>query len=506
MRNKLCQYWLVGVLSLGLCVVSGGCQGTDVEPDSLGESVYEFELVLDREVDPSRRQVMLNAWPDLEQLPEVQQQAAMSVLMRLILSDRQPMALRQLAVARLVAFDVDLLAMAAMPMLDRIGEVAVRGQLIEAIGRSFDDEASLSLDARRIAFEGALIRCMLNLYRESARRHRVDLPRMRAGLEYRMLNVGADDGGVADRLVTYWMDERAALRDRVAAWVLLNQLVAPGRVQEQVSGLSVQGSDDIFKRGLVEAGQLLDVLPATREQVAAWLMLVETDTDLNDLKGAKGGGVAMRHLGWLRSSSLDLRLERNTLVRRLADGIAERGVVQRTAARQLGSPVDERFSMHSRRLSWLDLLVLDRLQQVFAQPRVVRQLHEQVEADRADVTSEHGGLLEWDTDGLSVDAVAYSAGQVGNDQQYVASAVMMLQLHRSLGHYHFHVGGSGGGSGGGGEDIEAYAGPGLGDLNFVERHGVFGVVVTPVDAGLNVDVVVPTGGDYLVIDLGVFGD
>jgi hypothetical protein len=117
--------------------------------------------------------------------------------------------------------------------------------------------------------------------------------------------------------------------------------------------------------------------------------------------------------------------------------------------------------------------------------------------DRADTSSEHGGLLKLkevrDTPGWWVKPVVFPPNKVGDDRSYQSSDVLFLMTPQGIAHFHFHFQQ---------EDNRAIAGPGSGDLSYARVNRVNCVVFTSVGKGaFDVDYYTPGGA---VVDLGVW--
>lgn len=122
--------------------------------------------------------------------------------------------------------------------------------------------------------------------------------------------------------------------------------------------------------------------------------------------------------------------------------------------------------------------------------RVVAALFAEADRDIDDTRSEHGGLLLWnDKNEVVFEAVAPAVRR--HNEVYLPPESLFVKLRDGLAHVHFHAQKY---------DNGEYAGPGKGDLEFVENNRVNAVVFTFVDRDtLNADAYFP---GKIVVDLG----
>lgn len=125
-----------------------------------------------------------------------------------------------------------------------------------------------------------------------------------------------------------------------------------------------------------------------------------------------------------------------------------------------------------------------------ASPPLVAALFAEADADLSDKKSEHGGLLYWnDKNEVIFEPVPASFRR--HDEIYLPPESLFEKLRDGLAHVHFHAQKQNNGE---------YAGPGKGDLEFVERNRVNAVVFTFIDKDtLNTDAFFP---GKIVVDLG----
>lgn len=262
---------------------------------------------------------------------------------------------------------------------------------------------------------------------------------------------------------------------RLAAWSLLCRLENP---RQRVMSAT---SDAVLVRTLHHAAGVMDVLPST-PQACAMLLMSQTVVQSNTIK--KGGGVAHRHyalLGLLIDSN-----DRDYVVNQLASARH----VWRSERDERDAAWTESFAGQLDRLSDADVQVIAWVMRAMEIQPVVAQWFAQADADHADTTTEHGGVLLRRDDG-TIEAVAYPSDGASHDQQFIAPPEMLWRLAQGGVHYHFHAQS---------HRNAAFAGPGPGDLTFVNRYEVAAIVLTFIDRDtLNVDYYQPNG---VVIDLG----
>lgn len=123
-------------------------------------------------------------------------------------------------------------------------------------------------------------------------------------------------------------------------------------------------------------------------------------------------------------------------------------------------------------------------------PAVVSALFREADRDLDDTRSEHGGLLCWnDENAVVFDAILPLVKR--HNERYDPPEKLFERLRDGLAHVHFHAQA---------HDSGRYAGPGRGDMEFVENNRVNAVVFTFVDKDtLNADAYFPGG---VVVDLG----
>jgi len=164
-----------------------------------------------------------------------------------------------------------------------------------------------------------------------------------------------------------------------------------------------------------------------------------------------------------------------------------------------GDDVDESLEGNEGKLSRCDLLAIRELLGALERTEFRREVMRLGLEDRADGTSEHGGLMGWKLEDGSwkLELRIYPPGMVGNDVAYMSSDELLRETLLGLAEFHFHF-----------QEArnERNAGPGMGDLKYVREMRCNGVVFTSVKGpnggdGFDVDYYTPGGS---VVDLGVW--
>ena len=266
-------------------------------------------------------------------------------------------------------------------------------------------------------------------------------------------------------------------------------------------------SGSMLRQTLAEALPVLGRLPSTPEGLRHLVLLRHDEARWADavaatatLPASLAASVELRHLPLLRQhSAAPLPIEsvndaqsfppRPELLAMLKARLHGTRPVPRDPDYARGLPAE----VSPDTLSDADLMLAMAVLDAMNTPSVAGAWFSQLDADLADPTSEHGGLLRYATDGKPT-AEAYAPARHrghGNNQQYYSSDAMIDALPDALAHYHFHAAQP---------ENAAYAGPGRGDLAFAHRLQITTLVLTPLDLQtLNVDLVLP---DHKVLDLG----
>lgn len=301
---------------------------------------------------------------------------------------------------------------------------------------------------------------------------------------------------------------RTAERTRDDAWTLLSRLDADGRVRADL--IATGGAEpevEMLRRSLRDLG----VLPRTGDELG-WLRRLwygerETDRAANrvwweqatsavaKLDDRQRRGLELRHIEavrWAAARSPDwLDADRAGLIESLEMRLSERPRVTRKAERGQ-RPRSERLRDRAGAMSWGDVLSVLVVDDALRSSAMREQVWEQTDLDRADETTEYGGIVETGS-GDVYRAVLFRprARDRIDDEAFVASGDMIRFSDRALAHYHMQVSD---------RRLSRFAGPSDGDLLYASLSGRTCLVFTSIGVDiLNVDVYAPDG---MVIDLG----
>ncbi|RMH23707.1 MAG: hypothetical protein D6693_10945 [Planctomycetota bacterium] len=295
-------------------------------------------------------------------------------------------------------------------------------------------------------------------------------------------------------------------RTRSAAWALLQRLDTDGSITRRLLAAPADGDEPAHGMiaDLRAGARDLGVVPRTAEQLN-WLRRMrqpehagfwrEASALVARLDEPRARGLALRHIpalvwagrhepSWLTAS----REEHLAALRSALDG---RRRHRRTDGVDDFNRDRETLDAWEDALAWGDLLLVRMADRAIADRGVAGALFEQARRDRADTTTEHGGVIDEAGAGFLARPFPPRPTQRVGDNRFVASAEMLAASTQSLFHYHFHAQRR--------RNTE-YAGPGRGDLAYADRFGRACLVFTTVsDAALNADVYFPGGAR---IDLG----
>ena len=307
------------------------------------------------------------------------------------------------------------------------------------------------------------------------------------------------------------------MRHRADAWNVLARIDPQGTARAAMMDRAAGVKGDPVLDALRAARDELRAIPVTGDELT-WLASLRAPTRKEDAgwwkqtaaavatTPAEVGDLRLRHLEairWTASAAPErLSMSRDQLTMQVQQRLEGRTFHQRSLSegKRVDGPVkSERFERRVAELSWADLVAILAIDEAVRQPHVVRALFAQARADRADTSTEYGGLVAFRrsevADGPAERAVVMlympRSSQRRGDTQFVASDEMIAASDHAIAHYHFHVQK---------ERNAEYAGPSDGDFDYATRHGRGCLVFTSVGEGqLAVDYYHP--GD-LVIDLG----
>jgi len=151
----------------------------------------------------------------------------------------------------------------------------------------------------------------------------------------------------------------------------------------------------------------------------------------------------------------------------------------------------QRLSDYREELTWGDLAAMLIAIRAIQIPQVVDPLFDYAERDKADTTTEYGGVIALDRKDR-FEIREFQPVMRKHDQTFIASQAMLDAAYTSIFHFHMHV-----------QNYrnDRFAGPGFGDLNYADNTRANCLVFTFMNEDtLNVDFY---RHDRVVIDLGV---
>lgn len=308
-------------------------------------------------------------------------------------------------------------------------------------------------------------------------------------------------------------------KSRTAAWELLGRLDPTGAKRTVLAAQGTNANEPAV-RDINRCARELGVVPITASELnwlrglmdekdkraATWWS--QTSSAVARLNADQRTDLQMRHLEPIRWSGENkpqwVSASRDQLLGELAQRLNGRRIWRKTDGLKLGDEMSkEALSENRDRLCWGDVLSILVIDEALHGSTLRGEVLLQADADRADTTCEHGGVI-WarglggkagDGEAFGVRGYQPRTTQRVNDRTFTASEEMFTDSPRSLAHYHFHVQA---------ENNRDYAGPGRGDMEYASTHGRNCLVFTSVQAGvLNVDFYTRGGsGGPIVIDLG----
>ncbi len=290
-------------------------------------------------------------------------------------------------------------------------------------------------------------------------------------------------------------DRERAEKARMAAWELLSRLDVDGSIRASLLDGETGGGDPVLD-SLRAARKDLGAVPLTSSQLE-WLQTLRDTADIRhgaerkqwwgqaaaavaSLRPEQRERLSLRHaepIRWAVANRREwLSLDRAQLAAQMRTRLAGRPKATRNAQRENG--VSDSFIDNEDRLVWADVLTILTIDDAIRQAGVSTALFNQADQDRADTSTEYGGIIR--TDAARPDtfaAVLYTprATQRTGDTRFVASDDLLRAGAMALAHYHFHVQRV---------DNAEYAGPGPGDMDYAMDQGRACVVFTSIRAGV----------------------
>jgi hypothetical protein len=442
---------------------------------------YKTDQALDRSLSQRARvRIIAGSQP--------QAPADREVLLKLVVEDRHPLAVREAAIDRLIEVDAPKFWQAMNVALPMINRPELFEFLAERVGT---DEHAASLD-------GWLIRWSLPTP------GLVDShdPMRKALVE--LLDIDPQEQSLPHVL----MDRYVASRSdhlAVAAWVALAERTHP----QWLNTLLKTSIKDVEERTPNQhdsgkqtlANFLLAVSPEhrlpTNRETLSWAEKLKAEgyqitRDLRYMKMRRTmlmAGLEGDVRPHLRHLPLMMHSENWDLSRGQIEDFAE---AENHVVRERRRFSEGLFpsAQPDKMLVCFDYTLERAIRSALQDSNLMSQWFDQADADHADTTSEHGGVLTWDEQGALI-AKSFPPAERLTDKQFVNPPAAIEAMYAGLAHYHFHAQR---------HDNAKYARHGPGDLRFTREMQAATLVLTFIDRDtLNVDLAI---ADQVVIDLG----
>ncbi|MDY7109299.1 MAG: hypothetical protein SYC29_11755 [Planctomycetota bacterium] len=294
---------------------------------------------------------------------------------------------------------------------------------------------------------------------------------------------------VFDLLITSSKVYQQGLRTR--CWDLLHRLGRRERLVNMLADREIP-DDDAFMLDLQAGAAELGLVPHNREEIL-WLRKLrqperrpfwdEAVAALGQLTAARRAALEFRDIPIVVSAARHepelLAMDESAIYARLHAVLAGRKHHSR------GSNWDNQSANQRERLyewrgelTWGDLAAMHVALRALQVPQVVDHLFDYAERDRADETTEYGGVIALDERGR-FEILEFPPRIRQHDQKFIASQAMLDAAYTSLFHFHMHVQR---------HWNRQYAGPGFGDVNYADNTRANCLVFTFVaEDAMNVD-------------------
>lgn len=311
--------------------------------------------------------------------------------------------------------------------------------------------------------------------------------------EYRALTRMYGEAEVIDVLfTTFESTTRVAQQGmRVRCWGLLHRLGHRDRLLQLVVDATPESSD-LMLLDLQAGMRDLGVTPTNREEIlwlrklrqpehaGFWNEMMDAAAALDparrgrlDLRDAAILVAAHRHdPEAIAMSDAQLYADIDGRVRQA------RHYSRGSAVYDVSSRTRDRLHEHRDALTWGDLLAMRMALKAFEVPQVRAHLFDYADRDRADETTEYGGVLSLDAQGR-FEVLEFPPTIRQHDAKFIASQAMFDHAYTSLFHFHYHAQRT---------NNMSYAGPGEGDAAYADATRANCLVLTFIDIDrLNVD-------------------
>ncbi len=293
---------------------------------------------------------------------------------------------------------------------------------------------------------------------------------------------------------------------RSRCWNLVHRIGGRDRLAALLDGAAAP-HDDGFLADMQAAYRAFGIIPVTREEVL-WIRKLRSPEHRgfwDEAVAATAGLTPVRRATLeVRDVPVVVAAARHDPALLTADTAAMQDSLEATLRGQRhfshGSNFDsysaaqpERLHEWRGKLTWGDLAAMSMALRAMAVPQVVDHLLDFAARDRADRSTEYGGVIALDERGR-FEVLEFPPRIRDHDEKFNASQAMLDAAYTALFHFHFHVQR---------ERNQAFAGPGFGDVNYADNTRANCLVMTSVGEGrLNVDYY---RHDRVLIDMGVVG-
>jgi hypothetical protein len=289
---------------------------------------------------------------------------------------------------------------------------------------------------------------------------------------------------------------------RTRCWDLLYRLGQRDRLLALLNSADVP-ADDVMLLDLQAASRDLGLLPHNREEIL-WLrklrqpehaeFWVRASDVCKTLPADRQAELEIRDLPIIVSASLHdpdlLAQSPEQLYERVEVFVMKQKHHTQDSNYEGIAGSGERLNAHRQKLTWGDLaamLIAIRAMQV---PEVVAHLFDYAARDRADTTTEYGGVISLDSKNR-FEILEFPPVIRENDKKFISSQDMLDAAYVGIFHFHLHV-----------QKVRnaQFAGPGFGDTNYADSTRANCLVFTSINENtLNVDYY---RYDRVVVDLG----
>jgi len=186
-----------------------------------------------------------------------------------------------------------------------------------------------------------------------------------------------------------------------------------------------------------------------------------------------------------------LKQSKDELYKRVEDYVkGQKHHFQQSSFDSFSGVDSERLFTHREKLTWGDLAAMLIAIRAMEVPQVVAHLFDYAQRDRADETTEFGGVIGLDSKNR-FEILEFEPVIREHDQKFIASQEMLDAAYTGVFHFHMHVQY---------ERNDRFAGPGYGDSNYADNTRANCLVFTSVgERKMNVDFY---RHDRVVVDLG----